>query len=228
MQCKRNENIWKNPREILHLTFTLYISIIHIYQMEIMVDILRMEKALVLAAKAHRNQSRKHTDIPYIIHPVAVAFKLWQEKCPEDLIIAGLLHDVVEDSAVTILEIKDEFGDQVADIVQACTEPGKMIPWEKRKQVVLQRIREGSMALKLVACADKLHNIECMIDDYLTVGDKLWKRFSRGREQQEWFHRSLVDSFFHGLSYVSEDSLFFRFRGKVDLLFGELEWKPMK
>jgi (p)ppGpp synthase/HD superfamily hydrolase len=188
-------------------------------------DLLRMEKALVLAAKAHRNQNRKNTDIPYIIHPVAVAFILWQEKCPEDYIIAGILHDVVEDSPVTIKEIQDEFGVIVADIVQMCTEPSKTIPWEKRKQVMLERIRDGSTAFKWVACADKLHNIECMIDDFSNVGDKVWLRFNRGREQQEWFYRSLVDSLFYGLESVLEESIFGKFRRKVNHLFGELECK---
>ena len=185
-------------------------------------DLARVEKALTMAAKAHRNQNRKQTDTPYITHPVAVAFILLQENCSEDLIIAGLLHDVVEDSPVGIEEITVEFGDKVAEIVRACTEPSKFMQWEKRKQIILQRIRSGSSDFKMVACADKLHNIESMIADYLDVGDRLWKRFSRGRDKQEWYYRSLAGSFTHGLDGASKVLLFEKYHQRVDLLFGEM------
>jgi len=151
-----------------------------------------INKALVFAAVAHLDQTRKGTGVPYITHPYAVGMLLARSGCPEPVIIAGLLHDCVEDTAVTLDDIADRFGAEVAAIVQGCSEPDKELPWEARKQHTIDGLRHAGLAVQLVACADKLHNISSMIEDYRQVGEELWKRFNRDKHQQRWYYRELV------------------------------------
>ena len=180
----------------------------------------KIEKAIIFASKAHRGQYRKKTRVPYITHPFFVACLLMKEQCADEVIIAGLLHDLVEDTSVTLRQIEAEFGRNVADIVKECSEPDGSLSWEERKKFTLQRLRNAPIKVKYVACADKLHNISSMIADYQKCGDCLWKRFRRGYEKQQWYYRSMVKSLFHGLNHVEPDSLFYRFRDMVEEMFG--------
>ena len=92
----------------------------------------RLYDAIGLATKAHHSQVRKGTEIPYIVHPLAVAGLLIRSGCPEHMVIAALLHDVLEDTPVTVEEIRSHFGREVAELVMALSEPDKKAPWEER------------------------------------------------------------------------------------------------
>ncbi len=89
--------------------------------------------AVEVAVKAHQKQSRKGTDTPYITHPLAVGIILAKAGCSDDVIIAGILHDTVEDTPITLDYIGDTFGNKVAGIVKGASEPDKSLPWEERK-----------------------------------------------------------------------------------------------
>lgn len=117
----------------------------------------RLSAAVEFAVWAHGGRTRKGKDVPYITHPLAVALSLARAGCAEDVVIAGLLHDVVEDTSVTLEEVRERFGAGVAGIVAACTED-KRLPWEDRKARMLETLTHAPLAVKLVACADKLHN----------------------------------------------------------------------
>ena len=91
-------------------------------------------KAINYAAKAHSGQHRKGTKIPYIIHPLGVAKILIEYGCADHVVIAGILHDTIEDTTVTFEQIKDIFGSAVADLVEAESEPDKSDTWENRKK----------------------------------------------------------------------------------------------
>ena len=134
-------------------------------------------KAIEFAAEAHDGQMRKSTSVPYISHPFAVAAMLQNQGCEEHVIIAGLLHDTVEDTRVTIDDIRHEFGARVADIVNIVTEPNKSIPWKERKRYMIDTIKSANSDAKCVICADKLHNLMSMMHAYETLGEKLWERF---------------------------------------------------
>ncbi|MED3562733.1 HD domain-containing protein, partial [Bacillus xiapuensis] len=97
-----------------------------------------VENALQMAGKAHEGQYRKLTDIPYIIHPVAVGMLLMKEGFAEDIVAAGILHDTVEDTDLTLEDIKQEFGEKIAEIVAGCSEPDKSLSWEKRKEHTIE------------------------------------------------------------------------------------------
>ncbi|PLR75753.1 phosphohydrolase [Bacillus sp. V3-13] len=153
-----------------------------------------IDKALQVASKAHQNQFRKQTDIPYISHPATVGMLLLKGGYSEEIVAAGILHDTVEDTDITIQDIKHEFGLKIAEIVEGCSEPDKSLSWEERKEHTIEFLKSASVEIRAVACADKLHNLQSIRREYEHVGDTVWNRFKRGRQQQEWYYRSLVDS----------------------------------
>src|SRR4051812_26999074 len=104
----------------------------------------RFDEALAFAAEAHRavKQERKGTDFPYIAHPISVAEILDRFECGEDVIVAGFLHDTIEDTQVTAEEISAIFGDRIAALVTAASEPDRTLTWEDRKQHTLDRLED--------------------------------------------------------------------------------------
>lgn len=176
-------------------------------------------KALEIAAKAHRNQNRKGTDIPYITHPAAVALMLCKAGCSEDVIATGILYDTIEDTTITIDFIRDNFGEKVASIVEGCSEPDKTLPWEDRKKHTLEYLKTAPLEVKLVVCADKLHNIMSIANEYSKIGEDVWKRFKRGKEEQEWYFRGLVESLYYRNEDRGPATIFEDFRTQVEMLF---------
>jgi (p)ppGpp synthase/HD superfamily hydrolase len=153
-----------------------------------------LDEAIAFAARAHNGQRRKSDDLPYIAHPFAVALILQHMGCRDEIIIAGLLHDTVEDTDVTLAEIERRFGRAVADIVAGCTEPSKGHSWETRKLYAIEHLRAAPLAVKLVAAADKYHNLSATIRQQRLVGPRVWQRFRRGVEQQAWYYRGVTAS----------------------------------
>ena len=102
-------------------------------------------KAIGFAVKAHSGQYRKGTKLPYIVHPLGVAKILIEYGCPEQLIVAGILHDAVEDTHVSLHEIKHLFGWDVADLVEAASEPDKSDTWENRKKHTIGMLQSLSL-----------------------------------------------------------------------------------
>jgi (p)ppGpp synthase/HD superfamily hydrolase len=163
----------------------------------------RYLRAFQMAYEAHKGKCRKGTDIPYIIHPIDVASILMRENASEDLVIAGLLHDVVEDTKVTLEEVKREFGNVVSGLVEGATEPEKRNKktrleekesWRERKEQAISRTRSANRELKLLECADKLANFRDIMRDYSKVGNGLWSRFNAGSEDQRWYYESMVEA----------------------------------
>ena len=154
-----------------------------------------LHRAILFATKAHKGQTRKGTDLPYISHPFEVAQILTAAGCGTAMIIAGLLHDVLEDTEVTAGEIEKEFGPLVLSLIQANSED-KSRSWEERKQHTINYMaKKASFEELLLACADKLSNLRSIKADYLEYGDAVWSRFNRGKEQQSWYYSKLIDAF---------------------------------
>jgi len=156
----------------------------------------RYEAALILAIRAHRSQLRKGSDIPYASHPIHVSVILLRHGYPEDLAVAGLLHDVVEDQDVSIAAIEDEFGPAVAEMVLAVTERksegGTKRPWKVRKEEALAHMREGSQDAAALKAADVLHNTRSFAAQLRRTGAATWQHFSRGPEDALWYYRSIA------------------------------------
>ncbi len=147
----------------------------------------RYDAALALAARAHRNQLRKGSDLPYIAHPVHVSIILLRHGFDEDLTIAGLLHDVVEDTDVPLEAIRAQFGAQVARLVEAVSETkavdGAELPWEQRKAEKLAHLYAGTPDVAALKAADAIHNAHSIVNDLEETGASVWARFKRGPEQ---------------------------------------------
>ncbi len=153
----------------------------------------QIEHALEIAAEAHQGQYRKGTNTPYISHPYAVGLLLMEAGCTEAVIIAGILHDTVEDTPLTLDFIRDEFGEQVAAIVAGCSE-NKSLRWRARKTERIEALKTASMEVCLVTCADKLHNLRTIISEYEQIGDTVWERFHGEAADQAWYYRSMMHS----------------------------------
>lgn len=151
-----------------------------------------IEQAIIFAAKAHKDQTRKSTDIPYITHPFAVGMLLQKAKCTDEVIAAGILHDTLEDTSATYEKLIEQFGVPIANLVQAASEQDKSLPWEARKQHTIDRLKEGSLEEIQVITADKLHNLKSIHSDLKEHGEKVWKRFNRGKHDQHWYYSSIV------------------------------------
>lgn len=166
-----------------------------------------IEKALQTAAQAHANQFRKGTDIPYIIHPVAVGMILTKAGYNDTLVAAGILHDTVEDTDLTLHDIAREFGAAIAVIVEGCSEPDKSLSWQQRKEHTIEFLKSASSDIRAVACADKLHNIRSMINDYEQYGEEIWTRFNASKEKQKWYYSTIVTSLKYTNSFPLADEL---------------------
>lgn len=165
----------------------------------------KIDHALTFAAIAHGGQTRKGSKIPYITHPVHVAMILIRHGFGEDVVIAGLLHDVVEDCDVPIDEIEERFGHRVKSLVASVTErkqteEEKQRPWRVRKEEQLSKIRGAGFETAALKAADALHNCQTTLADLEALGDVLWERFNAGPEEQRWYYGALASALQEALS----------------------------
>ena len=186
-----------------------------------------IDKAIGFAARAHEKQRRKIGAVPYIAHPVAVAFILQQMDCTETVVIAGLLHDTVEDTKVTIEEVREKFGDKVAAIVAGCTEPPKkQFKWEERKVHMIVPLRHPPLPIKLVAAADKYHNLSHSLHNQRKKGLGLWKYFGKGEEQQAWYYRTVSESIAANVPNPEQYPIFEQLSTIVEEIFAGVSSRP--
>jgi (p)ppGpp synthase/HD superfamily hydrolase len=177
--------------------------------------------AITLAAQAHHRQVRKGTEIPYLVHPLAVAGILIRASCPEHVVIAGVLHDVLEDTAMTAEAIRAQFGPRVTELVEAVSEPDKGASWEARKSHTLHGLASTPLEeALLVALADKLDNIRAIREGLALDGAEVWARFNRPRERQEWYYRRLGAIFARRMTGPPGAALASEFAREVARVFG--------
>lgn len=162
----------------------------------------KFNEALNFAIHLHSAQKRKGTEIPYVSHLLIVAGLVLEYGGSEEEAIAAVLHDAVEDQGgrPTLERIRRLFGGAVADIVEGCsdTDVEQKPDWQPRKEAYLARLATESDSVRLVSAADKLHNASAILRDYREVGERLWERFSGGREGTLWYYRSLVEAYRSG------------------------------
>lgn len=168
----------------------------------------RFVQAMHYAHRWHASQTRKGTGIPYLSHLLAVAAIALEHGADEDEAIAALLHDSLEDGphntgeprAQIEQQIREHFGERVLQIILGCTdtesdgsrgEPKEN--WKERKTAYLKHLETANASVLLVTASDKLHNARCILRDFRQLGDKLWQRFSAGKEGSLWYYRSLAE-----------------------------------
>lgn len=159
----------------------------------------RFTKALGLAYELHAGQTRKGSGVPYFGHLLGVTSIVIEVGSSEDEAIAALLHDAAEDQGgrETIERIRAEFGDDVAEVVESCSDSlgDPKPPWTERKRAYLEHLEEASASALKVSLADKLHNARTIVVDYRDVGEELWERFNADRDQVLSYYRALAATF---------------------------------
>jgi len=155
--------------------------------------------ALELAHELHRHQRRKGGDVPYVTHLLAVAAIVGESGGTETEVVAALLHDAVEDQGGprTLARIRDAFGDDVAAIVDGCsdTDVEPKPPWRARKQAYIDAMETAEHSVLLVSAADKLHNARCTLQDLRLHGAVVWERFSGKRDGTLWYYETITAVF---------------------------------
>ncbi|MCI8362686.1 MAG: bifunctional (p)ppGpp synthetase/guanosine-3',5'-bis(diphosphate) 3'-pyrophosphohydrolase [Clostridia bacterium] len=178
-----------------------------------------IEKALMFAIIAHSAQVRKgKPEEPAIVHPIAVAEILRCYGADRNVIAASYLHDVPEDTKFTLEDIKKNFGEDIAHLVEVASELDKSKPWEERKQNKINKMREKVLRDKLIVIADKISNIEDINRIFKEKGYKDLSAFNRGEEKQEWYYRNMYKSLI--TNEDAQDSLFIRLQNGIDNAFG--------
>jgi len=159
----------------------------------------RFHRAFLFAAEKHAGQTRKASTIPYVAHLMGVASLVLEFGGDEDMAIAALLHDVVEDcgGAPMLAQVRRHFGNRVAKIVEGCTDSytTPKPAWRERKENYIRHLKDADAETRLVSAADKLNNVRSILSDYRDVGEAVWTRFSGGRDGTLWYYRTLLEEF---------------------------------
>ncbi|MCB9810899.1 MAG: bifunctional (p)ppGpp synthetase/guanosine-3',5'-bis(diphosphate) 3'-pyrophosphohydrolase [Candidatus Nomurabacteria bacterium] len=158
----------------------------------------RIEQAIRAASVLHKEQLRKGSmPFPYVTHLIAVAFTLLDYTQDEDVIIAALLHDTLEDTDYTIEELQEDFGGRVRDIVEAVTEPKlkgeHKLTWREKKEAYAKQLRHAPHEALLVAAADKIHNFRTMVEDYSDSYERYAQDFGKNFDERLEVYQEIGD-----------------------------------
>jgi (p)ppGpp synthase/HD superfamily hydrolase len=158
----------------------------------------RLSEAFAFAMVLHGEQRRKGTETPYITHLMSVAALVGEYGGDEDLAIAAMLHDAVEDQggAPVLKQIRTRFGDRVARVVADCSDTDEVPkpPWRKRKEEYIEHLGSAQADTALVSAADKLHNVRTIIEAQHQMGDAVFERFNSEKGGTLWYYRTIVDT----------------------------------
>ena len=170
-----------------------------------------LDRAIIFAVKAHSGTERRGKGYPYIVHPMEAVEIVATMTKDQELLAAAALHDTVEDTDVTVEQLREEFGDRVADLVASETDqipglagndvmagpdrPSEEETWHARKQAAIDRLAKASREAKMVALGDKLSNMRAIARDYAVQGDALWSIFhAKDPKDHEWHYRGLAEA----------------------------------
>ena len=159
-----------------------------------------LDRAIIFAVKAHSGTERRGKGYPYIVHPLEAVEIVATMTKDQELLAAAALHDTVEDTHVTVDQIRAEFGDRVAALVAAESDEmpagvSEEDSWHSRKQAAIDRLSKAGRDAKMVALGDKLSNMRAIARDYAVQGDELWNLFhAKDPKDHEWHYRGLADA----------------------------------
>jgi myo-inositol-1(or 4)-monophosphatase len=186
-----------------------------------------LDKAIVFAVKAHAGTERRGKGFPYIVHPLEAVEIVATMTTDQELLAAAALHDTVEDTSVTLDDIRREFGDRVAKLVEEESDVfmegvSEADSWHERKQAAIDRLSRASRDAKMVALGDKLSNARIIYRDFVQKGDKLWSIFHvTDVKEHEWHYRGLASS----LKELEGTFAYTEFTDLVEKIFGGLTTK---
>ena len=182
-----------------------------------------LDRAIIFAVKAHHDTERRGKGFPYIVHPMEAVEIVATITPDQELLAAAVLHDTVEDTDVTVEDIRREFGDRIANLVHAESDQvmegiSEEDSWHERKQIAIDRLAHATHDAKIVAMGDKLSNMRAIARDYAMKGDALWNIFHvTDKASHEWHYRGLAAS----LSELSDTFAYKEFIALIDEVFSK-------
>ena len=180
------------------------------------------DRAVNFAVKAHSGTERRGKGFPYIIHLMEAVEIVATITPDQELLSAAMLHDTVEDTPVTVADLRKEFGDRIASIVEAESDvhnegESEHESWHRRKQEAIDRLTAAPLEAKIVALGDKLSNMRAIARDYAQIGDGLWKLFHvTEKSEHEWHYRGLA----HALKDLEVTPAYREFVYLIEEVFG--------
>lgn len=180
-----------------------------------------IDKAIQFATVSHAGQTRKGTEIPYILHcleagTIAASLSNNAGIVDSDVVAAAILHDTIEDAGISYETLKETFNERIADLVQSQSED-KSKTWQERKDAMIAFLKENkSKAVEMATLGDKLSNMRAIAKDYDVLKEDLWDKFNAGKESQHWYYKSIAEAF----TQVTDTA---EYREYVDLIKGTFE-----
>lgn len=150
----------------------------------------KIEQALISTIVKHEGKVRKAGRTPYSAHPIHVGFILQKASKDFDTVVAGFLHDVLEDTEMTEDDLREKFGEKICKIVVELTED-KSLEWKIRKQLYVEHLPNASVPAQAVSAADKLHNLSCILEELQRGKHDIWSAFKRGKKASLWFYQKV-------------------------------------
>lgn len=155
-----------------------------------------LEQAIRIACTYHAGQKRKDGKTPYVFHPISIAFLLTEYTTRQDIIIAALLHDLIEDTKYTPEELEKDFGTRIKNTVMYVTEVERKkwfsSNWKTRKNTYLDNLKKASQAALMVSAADKIHNLRSLTRSYEAEGEAVFNKFGYEKGDRLWFQREIL------------------------------------
>ena len=182
-----------------------------------------LDRAIVFAVQAHAGTERRGKGFPYIVHPMEAMAIVSTMTADQELLAAAALHDTVEDTDVTVEELRAQFGDRIASLVaqesdQMPAGVSEEESWRARKQAGIDRLASVSREVKMVTLGDKLSNMRAIARDYAEKGDELWNLFhSKDPKEHAWRYRRLAAA----LSELQDTAAYQEFVSLIDQVFGK-------
>ncbi len=182
-----------------------------------------LDRAIIFAVKAHAGTERRGKGFPYIVHPMEAMEIVATMTSDQELLAAAALHDTVEDTDVTVEQLREEFGDRIADIVAFESDSmqegvSEEESWRSRKQAGIERLSRATRDEKLVALGDKLSNMRAIARDYAEKGDGFWNIFhSKDPKEHAWRYRALAEA----MRELEGTAAFTEFENLIEKVFGK-------
>ena len=182
-----------------------------------------LDRAILFAVRAHAGTERRGKGFPYIVHPMEAMEIVATMTADQELLAAAALHDTVEDTDVTVEQLRADFGDRIAGLVAAESDAfvegvSEEDSWHARKQAAIDRLARAPHDAKMVALGDKLSNMRAIARDYAVQGDALWRIFhAKDPKDHEWHYRGLAES----LRELQDTFAFQEFERLINEVFGK-------
>ena len=176
-----------------------------------------LDRAILFAVRCHSGVERRGKGFPYIVHPMEAMAIAATMTADQEVLAAAALHDVVEDTEVTLDQLRSQFGDRIARLVDTESDRfGEGLDWRTRKEESLRRLKGASRDEKIVALGDKLSNMRAIARDYTSKGEVFWDLFHvKDKSAHAWRYRSLLDA----LSDLSDTYAYQEFEFLVNRIF---------